>query len=207
MSSATWIAALVCSLLWAGNAHADIPSIHFMSQQEGDMVRLDLSYFYHGSWIPDCGVLIERQRDQSEDWLTVFEGDLGEESMVCTCILWFTWQEGDPDAVGELCEPDDGYTSVQGSCPTGHTCHCTRTCKPLYDSPCNGTWSYRVEPQSFSHPYGPLTGYTSLTADFGGECEGEGGGCAMARTSPHVYVLYLFLLTILVPLWLRRRRS
>ncbi len=199
---------VLVGLLWGGNVRADIPSVRFLTQQEGDQVRLDLSYFYHGSDIPDCQVLIERQRNQEGDWITVFDGDLDQESMVCTCSRWFTWEEGDPDAQGETCEPDDGMVAVQGSCPVGHSCNCTRTCKPLYESPCNGSWAYRSEPSSYSHPSGTtLQGYAGLTVDFGGDCNSDSGGCATAGTSPHLYVMLLFLMAALVSWGLRRRRT
>ncbi len=200
---------LLGGLLWSGSARADIPSVQFLTQQDGDQVRLDLSYFYHGGDLPDCRTLIERQRNQDGNWITVFDGDLGEESMSCVCARWFTWEEGDPDAEGDTCAPDDGMVAVQGSCPVGHSCNCTRTCMSLYDNPCNATWSYRSEPLSYSHPAGTmLQGYAGLTVDFGDDCDSgdDSGGCATAGAAPHLYVMLLLLLGGLVPWWLRRRR-
>ena len=108
------------------------------------------------------------------------------------------------DATGRVCEPGDGTIDAQGTCPEGHSCDCTRVCDPVYDDPCNGSYSYRSEPLAFSHTSGSTpTSWTGLIDVTWGDACGQ--GCNTSGTSAHLVVIVIFLLGGIVP-WLVSRK-
>lgn len=216
----TALTGLLVTLLLPKTARADFPTGTLTASRENFHVRLDLSWYYHGSLMPDCRVRIERKPNIAGGGIVVFSGDLGEESFECECRKWFTWEPGMEDAVGRSCSPGNGVWDVQGDCPEGHSCNCARTCKPFYDTPCNGPHTYYAEALDFAHPSGyggaaradidvDWVGPLCLDGPGAGTGEagtGEDGGCTAAGTRPHLIMCLILALAALVPIWLRRRK-
>lgn len=209
------VTGLLMTLLLPQTAWADFPSGRLTASREAFQVRLDLSWYYHGSLMPDCRVTIERAPDRVSEGIVVFSGDLGEISYDCECSKWFTWEPGMEEAEGRSCSPGDGVWDVGGDCPEGHSCDCARICQPFYDAPCNGSYYYQAVALDFAHPsgYGGGAG-TDVDVDWmDPSCldppdvgSGGDGGCVAAGTRPHLIMCLILALAALVPFFLRRRR-
>jgi hypothetical protein len=189
--------------LLAAEARADVPSGSATTYAEGSNVAIRISYQYHGIGVPPCEGRIVRQTTAEGDEKEVFSGDLGEASFSCECGKWFTWVAENGDATGEVCTvPSGSDLDIQGTCPDGHACYCTRVCRPFLDDPCNGTYQYEFYPACCC-PYGDCSVQVDVDVTWVSHCS-AGQSCATAGAEG--LVLLMFVMGAVIPFLLYRRR-
>lgn len=208
MKRALTLMSILFGTLPGGAARADVPGVDLSaSRASDDRVRIDMSVSYYIDELTvGCGSLV-RRFFQGDPEGTSPQAELRSSGVAetdCRCGLRAPPDGPVPDATGLACTWE-GTTSMHGTCPEPFFCHCTFTCEPVFDAPCNGDYRYEVREADYWE-----TAHTAgLSVDWRKECpEDAGCGCAAAPTLPEALVVLIFLGAALFPAaWARRRRG